>query len=614
VVRLVQEGTITGLRIDHVDGLLDPEDYLLRLRRATRVPYLAVEKVLHRDEVLPGSWPVQGSTGYALLNDLTDLTVDPQGWRELGAVTERLRGDPAPPFERIRLEARRQVLRELFGSEVQALVRRVARLASGAALDLEEGALREAVVELTAALEGYRTYVGPEGAGPEDRRRIERAVRAARGHLPRSARPALRFVHRVLTLELPPVATARTRSAWLEVVERWQQLSGPAAAKGVEDTALYREVRLICRNEVGADPGREPADLPGFHRRIRELHEGPHPLIATSTHDTKRSEDVRARIAVLSELPGEWERRAARWIRANRRHRRGVHGHDAPDRDEELLLYQTLLGAWPQDEDLGPFAERIRAYVVKAAREAKVHTSWLDPDAAHERTLEAFATAVIADQRFLRDFLPLQRTVAFHGALNSLSQVVLRTALPGVADLYNGTETWDLSLVDPDNRRPLDIRALARRLAELDRRQPREGADLASDLIGAWPDGLVKLFAVSRCLRLRRERPDVFVEGSYLPLQVHGPAAAHAVAIARRAGERWALAIVPRLTLRLAGPGRAPIGERIWAETVAMLPRGAPRTWVDAFTARSVGPDARGALALGQVLAPFPVALLVPAE
>jgi (1->4)-alpha-D-glucan 1-alpha-D-glucosylmutase len=329
---------------------------------------------------------------------------------------------------------------------------------------------------------------------------------------------------------------------------------GPAAAKGVEDTALYRDVRLVSRNEVGGDPGVAPIGVEEFHRRVRSMREGPWPLVATTTHDTKRSEDVRARIAVLSELPEEWERRVRRWSRANGELRRSIHGGAVPSPDEELFLYQTLVGAWPLGE-AGDLEERIRAYVVKAAREARLRTSWLDPDASYEALLEGFVHDALTSDRFRHDLEGFVRIVAYHGALNSLAQVVLKAFLPGATDVYQGTETWRLDLVDPDNRRPVDFGALTRMLEELD------GSVVDPErLLAEWPDGRIKLFVTASALRLRRERPVPFVAGSYLPLAARGPKADHVIALVRRSRRQWVMAVVPRLTLRLAGAARPDLG------------------------------------------------------
>ncbi|HEX9122028.1 MAG TPA: malto-oligosyltrehalose synthase [Actinomycetota bacterium] len=612
--RLVREGTVTALRVDHLDGLWDPAAYLYRLRAKSRIPFLAVEKILEREESLPRAWPADGATGYGILNDLGDLFVDAEGWRELEEVWGGLRGAPPLAFDEVRVASRRRVLEELFGAEVGALVRRLERLGRAAGEPLGADELRDALVEVTSALDVYRTYVDAHGVPEQDRRRIEAAVRRSRRKIPEGSRPGLRFLRRVLLLDVPAGAPAQTRAAWIRFVARWQQLSGPAAAKGVEDTALYRDVRLLSRNEVGGDPGAEPISVAAFHRRIGERREGLAPLISTSTHDTKRSEDVRARIAVLSEMPDAWRTHAARWMRANRRLRSLAGGRTVPDADEELYLYQTLLGAWPLEGDLDAFAGRIREHVVKAAREAKVHTDWLDPDLEHEAALASFAAAAIGNERFLRHFLPLQRTVAFHGAMNSLGQVVLRSALPGVPDVYNGAETWNLSLVDPDNRRPVDFAKLARMLAWLDRLERRNRAGTARELLDAWPDGRVKLYVVSRSLRLRLDVPELFLDGRYLPVAAHGSRAGHVVAFARRLEDRWALAVAPRLTLRLAGPGRPPLGERVWADTTLELPREAPPVWRDVFTGGPVRANGRGGLLVADVLARFPVALLVSVD
>jgi (1->4)-alpha-D-glucan 1-alpha-D-glucosylmutase len=406
---------------------------------------------------------------------------------------------------------------------------------------------------------------------------------------------------------------------------RFQQTTGPITAKGVEDTAFYRYNRLVSLNEVGGDPARYGEPVATFHERnARRLERWPESMLATSTHDTKRGEDVRARIDVLSEVPAPWAAEVRRWRGIARRWRREVEGHAAPDANDEYLLYQTLLGAWPaRDEDETPetFTGRIVAYMEKATKEAKRRTSWINPREPYDRAMREFVTALLApDSPFLPAFRPFQRLIAAHGAVNSLAQTLLKLTVPGVPDLYQGTELWDLSLVDPDNRRPVDF-PRRRALLEALQARPSSGGDattLCAELLAAWPDGRVKLYLTHRALTLRRERPRLFAAGGYRPLEGGGRHAEHLVALARTDAEAAVLVAVPRLTARLAGlTGRFPLGEAAWGETWIALPddlAGVYRDRLSGLTLASERHDGRARLPAPALLAHFPVALLERVE
>ncbi|MBC7104534.1 MAG: malto-oligosyltrehalose synthase, partial [Firmicutes bacterium] len=457
--------------------------------------------------------------------------------------------------------------------------------------------------------------------GERDRAYLERALGEARRARPDLER-ALVFLERVLLLRFPPYLGPEGRRMWLDFVMRWQQFTGPVMAKGLEDTALYTYNRLVCLNEVGGDPGSPGLSVVEFHRRNRDrMRLWPHTLNATSTHDTKRSEDVRARIAVLSEIPDLWAARVERWMRLNAPAKGVVHGRPVPDPDAELLLYQTLIGAWPlYEEEVPEFRGRLRAYVLKAAREARTRTDWLAPDPEYEGALLAFVDRILEPgpaNPFLADFLEFQPVVAYYGALNSLAQVLLKVAAPGVPDFYRGTELWDFSLVDPDNRRPVDFGLRAALLAEL---QGRAGdlPDLLRELMAGWRDGRVKLYLTWKALNFRRDHRKLFDGGEYLPLEASGPRREHVCAFARRLGGTWAAAVAPRLCLRLAGrkagpqgmPGTVPpLGPGPWSQTVLHPAPGAPERWSNVLTGERV--VARGGvLHLADVLRSFPVALL----
>jgi (1->4)-alpha-D-glucan 1-alpha-D-glucosylmutase len=566
VLGLVREGIVTGLRVDHVDGLADPEAYLRRLAEASGGGYVVVEKILARDEDLQTGWAAEGTTGYDFLALAGGLFVDPDGADGLRRLHRRLTGLPAD-FSATADAARRRVLAELFPADLEHAARLAeeAGLAGGA-----PAAMREALAELTTRLGVYRTYAGERGIDDRGRRWLGQAAGAARTAV--SPRAAARLDALVAAISEPAGGT-------LPFVRRWQELTGPVAAKGVEDTALYVDTHLLARNEPGCDPGWPATEPQEFHRRLAAR--GGHPLNATSTHDTKRSEDVRMRISVLTEIPGEWEARIDRWRELNRPLR--SRPATAPDAGEEWLLYQTLVGAWPLDVAArGTLPDRIVAYMRKAAREAKQHTSWTAPDPDYERDLAAFVTAVLdpGNAAFLADLDEFARRVSALGARGSLALLVLKLAAPGVPDVYWGNEVPDLSLVDPDNRRPVDFSAHARLLEAIDR--------------GPGPE---KLSITQRGLRLRRGEPELFVHGDYLPIEAAGRHAAHVVAFARTHEGRWAVAAVPRLAAEIDD----------WADTRLPMPDGAPAVWEHVLS----GSEVRGsAPAASELFDSVPVALL----
>ena len=536
IVRLVQAGIVTGLRIDHIDGLRDPAEYLGRLRDATGGAYVVVEKILARDESLPAGWATVGTTGYEFLALAGGLFVDPDGFARMKAVHRRLTGQPTQ-FEDIAEAAKRAALEEMLAPDL-------ARVVGTAPAGVGRGAVRD----LTATLDVYRTYIGDGDAGPADAARLQAAGERAGGNA-----------------EALAAAIARPSDELRPFVARWQQLTGPAAAKGVEDTALYVDAALLARNEPGCAPDWPCADAVELHARLAE-RAGGHPLNATSTHDTKRSEDVRMRISALSELADDWEAAFARWHEGNAPLRRRPDA--APDANEEWLLYQTLVGAWPID------IHRVRQFVLKALREAKVHTSWAAPDEAYEADVFAFAEAILDSPEFTGDLAAFTDRCAAIGARNSLALLVLKLAAPGVPDIYWGNEDWDLSLVDPDNRRPIDFAARA-----------EEGAS-RSDKIAVTRAGLA----------LRRRDPELFAHGTYVPVEVAGRHPDRAVAFARVHETRWALAAVSRLTATLDG----------WADTRLVLPDGAPERWHDALTDSDANELSAAAL-----FATYPATLLV---
>jgi (1->4)-alpha-D-glucan 1-alpha-D-glucosylmutase len=588
---LIAEGKVTGLRIDHIDGLFDPIGHMRKLQaRLGERFYIVVEKILSDDEHLPRDFPVSGTTGYEFADAINALFVDSGGLQQLDAFYRAFTGE-SRSFADICYDKKKQVIQELFSGEMRSLGEQLAAVAMSDrnARDFAPGDLTAALTEVTACLSVYRTYVRDEPVSDADVAHIREAIACARRRAAMSIDRRL-FVFLDYVLRVDPPAYIADRERWRSFVMRWQQFTGRVMAKGVEDTAFYAYNRLLSLNEVGGNPGRSDFDgLAELHRlNARRAEEWPHTLNATSTHDTKRSEDVRARIAVLSEMPELWARTVRRWSRMNSPLRRdGI-----PHPNEELLLYQTLIGMWPLDEnDLASVRPRLKAYLEKAAREGKVHTSWTAPNAAYEEALFAFADAVLSDDDFCREFTRVQKRIAFYGAINALSQLVLKATSPGVPDFYQGTELWDFSLVDPDNRRPIDF---ARRAALL--RRVKSAAPAA--LLRAWHDGRVKLFTTWKLLDLRARHAELFRDGAYEPLDA-GP---NVCAFVRRRGDDAVAVAVPRFPTRLTRPGRFPLAE-VWRETALPL----AGRWRNTFTGDTLEGDS---LPLRDVFARFPVAVL----
>jgi (1->4)-alpha-D-glucan 1-alpha-D-glucosylmutase len=627
IFQLIAEKKVTGLRVDHIDGLYDPETYLERLQSAaanaaSHTVYSVVEKILGRDECLPRTWKTCGTTGYDFLNAVNGLMVEPDGLRSIEASYARFTRSNQS-FADVSYTRNKQVMRELFAAEVQSLGNRLGLLAAQdwKARDVPLSQMIAAMVEITACLRVYRTYIRSFDVSRSDRSTLEETLECARrrSSADEIGDPAFEFLRRVLLLEpIPPQDKAREE--YLEFVTRWQQFSGPVIAKGLEDTAGYVHNSLISVNEVGGDSEREkpPMDGAEFHQFLQNrLRHWPHSMNATSTHDTKRSEDARARINVLSEVPQEWEKCLARWSKLNRPHKTEVDGIEVPTPAEESLLYQTLLGAWPLDEsEEQAFLERLQQFLTKAVREAKVYSRWTQQNEAHEKALLSFAAEIFnsSASSFRQDFLRFQRKIAWHGALNSLSQLLIKITAPGVPDFYQGCELWDLSLVDPDNRRPVDFRKRIQMLEDLRKEQSARPRRLLQEILAGWQDGRVKLYVTDKALEFRRLQTSVYEDGDYLPLKCSGACQSNVFAFARKKDERWCLTIVPRFTTRLATSRRLRLSTVAWQDTLISLPDHAPQSWQNVLTRDKVSAaaeaDGKRALRLSEVLERFPVALL----
>lgn len=574
-LQLVQQGDVQGLRVDHVDGLRDPRAYLETLRQRAPNAWLLVEKILAAGERLAPDWPVDGTTGYDFMSRLSGVFVEPSAKDALTAFYVQFTGEEAD-YAKVVRRAKLEAARRLFAPDVMRLGRLLETVCGEVGVETSAEERAEVIRLVASELGVYRTYsTAGSDATPEARARVEAAVLGAGESTPGVPRSLLGLVGEVLNMEHASFAAT-------EFAVRFQQFSGPLMAKGVEDTAFYRYNRLVCLNEVGGNPGEFGVAVKDFHEaNLEALERHPTAMLASSTHDTKRSEDVRARLSLLTLLPQEWIAAVKRWSATNEPHRRD----GLPDRNAEYLLYQTLVGAWPLT------VERVHAYMEKAAREARQHTSWVDPNDRYEAALREFIQAVMADVEFRADLAAFVEPLVAPGRAVSLGQSLLKLTAPGVPDTYQGTELWDLSLVDPDNRRPVDY-DLRRELLR------HQGID-EDHFRSRWDEGLAKMRVTARALTVRRSSPQAFgTHSTYTPLYAEGPASRNLVAYARGTSEDpfAVVVLVPRLVL---GDAHA------WSGTRLKLSQG---SWDEVLWGRP--PVAGPWLEVGEVFQRYPLALL----
>ncbi len=648
IFELLARGQVTGLRIDHPDGLWNPPAYFRQLqetyvkrmilarldeplsaneeaelesaiaawfddrfRREGKFNwplYIVAEKILSETEPLPLDWAVSGTTGYDFMNLANSLFVDNTDEAELTRIFAGFTGRTTS-FSQMEYTSKKMIMQDALAGEINALAHRLERLSehNRHTRDFTLNGLLTAVREIIACLPIYRTYItGVDTVSARDRRFIDEAVRDAKQRNPRLPEMVFDYVRDTLLLHNLDKVGEDGRRDLLDFVMRLQQISPPVMAKSVEDTLFYVYNRLVSVNEVGGSPavfGITPEEFGA--ENMRRCQQWPHALLATSTHDTKRSEDVRSRLNVLSELVGAWGEALQTWSRANANYKQMLPSGPAPSANDEYLLYQALLGTFqqPQADD---YADRIVDYMAKATKEAKVRTSWTNANVEYDQAVEGFVRAVLQDESFIAAFLPLQQRVAYFGQFNALGQTLLKLTCPGVPDLYRGTEIWDLSLVDPDNRRPVDYRRIGRLLRRL---QSHKGdrAKLAADLLAKGDDGRIKLYVIQAALALRREQPRLFLDAPYRPVAARGEAAEHVCAFARVRAGAGVLVIVPRLVARLTGGElRPPLGE-VWGETVLLLGEYAGRPARSLFTGEMVVLGER--VLLADLLRRFPVGL-----
>ena len=659
ILDLLTSGKIDGVRIDHPDGLYDPKQYLHRLQQhailahahavlaeqpdrfagvdsadllsavehqlATSLPTVGdkpadlpvpvwVEKILALDEPLLPDWDTLGTSGYDFLNMANGLFVDSNSESAITDLYSRLTNGPTD-FHQLVYEKKKLILRISLASELRMLTDLLQPLAADdeRVRDCPLSDLSAILRELIACFPVYRAYASPEGVSETDQKQVNRAMAEAVKRNPQTPAAQFEFVRDLLLLQGPLARRPETGAAVQSFTGKFQQLTSPVTAKGIEDTSFYIFNRFVSLNEVGNEPNRfgiPPAEL---HRYLSDRQaRWPYALSTLSTHDTKRSEDVRARLNVLSEMPDAWAEHASRWFAINAAHRKTLADKPAPDANEEFLLYQTLLGVWPIEGSSADVADRAAAYMAKAMREAKINTSWTDANADHESAVAAFIPAILdatSNAEFLADFQSFQKRVAWFGMINGLSQTLLKMTAPGVPDTYQGTDLWDLSLVDPDNRRPVDYALRRQLLAALEARYAAQDLQpLLGDLLATPGDGRIKLYATWRAMEARRRHPGLFSAGQYTPLTATGVAADHAFSFAREHAAESAIVVLPRLAARLGvAEGHWPIGP-IWQETAIAVPASLiGRKLFNALTGEEI--TLAPSLAISTALARFPVGL-----
>ena len=623
-LELVSAGAVTGLRIDHPDGLYLPREYFEKVQQrcakalGTGLPkdgraiYMLAEKILTGAETLRKDWLVHGTTGYDFANQVAQLLVDSSAETVITRIFHRFIGHSVP-FGHLLYAKKLQVMKLALANDVDVLGNMLDRLSEQNRWyrDFTLEALSRAVRETIACFPVYRTYLGPgQPVSEEDRQIVERAIAAAKRRNPAIEESIFNFLRDMLLFRFPPNLDAEARAAHTHFVLKFQQATGPIMAKGLEDTVFYIYNRLAALNEVGGEPQQFGINVEAFHERnLDRQRNWPATLLATSTHDTKRGEDVRARMLAISEIPDLWRQSLQRWRVANRRWKRTINDAEAPDANEEYLLYQTLLGTWPmqingEPESAPPseYIERIQAYMGKALHEAKINTSWIQPNEEWDATMGDFVVKILNSSprnKFLPAFLPVAREIARLGAINSLTQTLLKLTSPGIPDIFQGNEIWDYSLVDPDNRRPVDYNR---------RRQMLEASASATpdELMQTWPDGQIKMFLTQRALQFRNQHVDLFRRGEYLPLSVSGTFAECCVGLARELAGKWIVVIAPRLSSRVGFP---PVGDR-WKDTAIKFPEILSiENAHDLFTCRSVSLQDRQ-VQLSDALSILPFALI----
>ncbi|HBW56475.1 MAG TPA: malto-oligosyltrehalose synthase [Oscillatoriales bacterium UBA8482] len=613
IFKLVRSGKFTGLRIDHIDGLYNPWQYLQCIREKVGNIYLTVEKILEIEEDLPSSWPIEGTSGYEFLIYVNSLFCQSKNEDRFSQIYRDATG-LAVSFKQLLINKKRLIANRNLAGDADNLAQLLKQIAGQYRYgrDLTLHGLQTAILEVLVRFPVYRTYIKEGQISEADRHYVQFAVQEAKGKHPELINE-LNLIEKFLLLEYDTYLSDENKRLWLHFVMKFQQFSGPLTAKGVEDTLFYVYNRFVSLNEVGGAPnhfGISPDILHQFNKK--RAKSCPQTLNTTSTHDTKRSEDLRARLNVISEIPDDWEAQVRTWMALNREQKTETDGRIIPDGNDEYFLYQNLIGAYPFDEAEYPeFVERVKQFAIKAVREAKFHTAWLRPDSVYEEGYLAFIDKILnpsQNNKFLQQFRKFQQKIAFYGIFNSLSQTLIKITSPGLPDFYQGTELWDFSLVDPDNRRPVDYQKRMEYLKEIKTRSQKNILSLIEELKQTPEDGKIKLFLTTQALAIRQQYLEVYQQGTYIPLEVTGEYWEHILAFGRTYGQTIMITVVPRFLTNLVEPKQFPVGNNVWKDTAITLPEDWTNDWKETITNQLVKWD--NSLKIGDILTVFPVAVL----
>jgi len=617
VLKHTNDGTFSGLRIDHIDGLWDPHQYLSRLRDAVCNTWIVVEKILQSTEETPDAWPVQGTTGYDFLHYVTAIFCRTDHEEKFNRLYTRFTKNRTSWHERVHRK-KLQILESIMAGDIDNLSVILSRILSESKRlkSVCPKRLTAALAETAACFPVYRTYITEQAGSQFDRLYMDAALQKAAQHRPelQAELEGIRSVFAAAVLD-PDQDTGINdiQTAAADFFMKFQQFTAPVTAKGLEDSALFVYNRLLSLNDVGADPGRFGCHAHAFHAFLHQRSVSqPLTMNATATHDTKRGEDVRARLNVLSELPGPWEQAIHAWAGINNRFKTIIDGVPVPDANEEYYIYQTLLGAMPPDESLHPdFIVRVKAHMVKALREAREHSSWMEPAPGYETACSKFIDNILnkSNHTFMQSFKVFLNKIAFYGIFNSLSQVLIKITAPGIPDFYQGTELWDLNLTDPDNRRPVDFTIRKTILEDIRQKNGSDRHALLKELLRNKKKGNIKCFLIWKALKIRNQHQDLFQNGRYLALFGRGRYSRHIIAFARIFENHWCITVVPRFLTSLIEEDREPMGREVWQDTELSLPDGAPERFYNVLTSEEI--LTTGKIMIGDVLNRFPVALLV---
>lgn len=612
LLSLAQNGTFTGLRIDHIDGLYNPTKYLEYLREKLPNTYIIVEKILEKQENLPENWPIQGTTGYEFADCVNKLFCDKENEKAFSKIYLQFTG-LNEYYKHLVYKKKKSLLQKFMAGEVKLIARLFERFIEKEKVTsiATSQNIEDALVEIIAAFDVYRTYINYDKHRKTDRDYIKKALTLA-ADTNTQLEKTIDFIGQYLLLEFQDLTEQPNKNLLLHFIMKFQQLTGPAMAKGLEDTVLYNYNRLISLNEVGSQPDCFGISIEKFHKFNRDRNKQCQlSLNTTSTHDTKRGEDVRARINVLSEIPDLWNSKVTYWKRINEHKKINCNGAAAPDVNEEYFLYQTLIGALPFSEtEYETFKRRIKEYFIKVLREAKTHTTWTEQDKDYENACTQFVDKLLVfsgRDEFWQDFITFQKKMAAYAVYNSLSQVLIKMTAPGIPDFYQGSELWDLNLVDPDNRRPVNFEKTAWLLEEIKTKEKQAHPDFLTDLLIRAGDGRVKLFLIYKVLAARRKYKLTFEKGDYLPITVTGTLKKHIIAFARQSERDTVTVVASRFLTSIISPSQLPVGNNPWKDTSIIIQE--PASWFNVITGEKIKNS--NELSVSQIFHKFPVALLV---